>query len=161
MLFICHLTSQDHMIKGFIDFFVRGTSNYVTILPCLVAIDTSSGDTVLFICHMTLQDCVIKALCNFMVKSPSGLVTILLCLVAIGTVVVELQWLYFVVWFWKITRVMSLYGLEPMKLIYHPAKFGDHSHSVSRDIMVFDPHMTIQDHMFKALYDFMVWSPSR
>ena len=97
MLFICHLTSQDHMIKGFIDFFVRGTSNYVTILPCLVAIDTSSGDTVLFICHMTLQDCVIKALCNFMVKSPSGLVTILLCLVAIGTVVVELQWLYFVV----------------------------------------------------------------
>ena len=57
MLFICHLTLQDHMIKGLVDFFVRGPSNYVTILPRLVAIDASSGDTMLFICHMTLQDC--------------------------------------------------------------------------------------------------------
>ena len=46
-----------------------------------------------------------------------------------------------------------------MKLIYHPAKFGDHSHSVSKDIMVFIPHMTIQDQCSKRYMTFWFGAP--
>ena len=38
---------------------------------------------------------------------------------------------------------------------YHPAKFGGHGYSVSRDIM------TLQDHVIRALCDLMVTSALR
>ena len=37
-------------------------------------------------------------------------------------------------------------------------KFGGHSHSGSRDIIIFVCHVTMQDHVIKALCDFMVRS---
>ena len=37
MIFVCHVTLQDHVIKAQI--MVRSFSMYVTILPSLVAID--------------------------------------------------------------------------------------------------------------------------
>ena len=49
----------------------------------------------------------------------------------------------------------------PNKVNYHPAKFGGHRHSGSRDIIVFVCHVTLQDDVIKALNDFMVRSPSR
>ena len=49
----------------------------------------------------------------------------------------------------------------PNKVSYHPAKFGGHRHSGSRDIIVFVCHVTLQDDVIKALNDFMVRSPSR
>ena len=35
----------------------------------------------------------------------------------------------------RVQRVMRLYGQEPVKVGYHPDKFGGHRHSVSGDIM--------------------------
>ena len=40
MVFVCHITLQVHVIKGFYDFMVRSLSRYITILPSLVAIGT-------------------------------------------------------------------------------------------------------------------------
>ena len=40
MVFVCHVTLQDHVIKVFNDLTVRSPSRYVTIIPSLVAIDT-------------------------------------------------------------------------------------------------------------------------
>ena len=47
-------------------------------------------------------------------------------------------------------------------VFHHLAKFDGHSHSGSVDMMVFVCHVTLQDHVIKSLYDFMmVRSPSR
>ena len=44
-----------------------------------------------------------------------------------------------------------------MLLVFHvKTKFGGHRHCVSGDIIVHICHMTLQDHMIKALFDFMV-----
>ena len=40
MVFVCHVTFQDHVIKALNDFMVRNHSRYVIILPGLVAIVT-------------------------------------------------------------------------------------------------------------------------
>ena len=37
---------------------------------------------------------------------------------------------------------------------YHPTKLVGHRHYVSRDIMVFVCHVTVEDHMVKVLYDY-------
>ena len=47
--------------------------------------------------------------------------------------------------------------LEPIKVNYHPTKFGGHRHSGSGDVMVF----TFQDHITKSLNDFTVSSFSK
>ena len=44
---------------------------------------------------------------------------------------------------------------------YHPAKIGCHRDSGIRGIMVFTCHLTLKDHVIKALYDFTVRSPSK
>ena len=46
--------------------------------------------------------------------------------------------------------------MEPIKVNYHPSMFGGHNYSGNGDIMVFVCHLTLQDHMIKALYNFMV-----
>ena len=47
-----------------------------------------------------------------------------------------------------------------MKESYNPAKFGGHRCSGSGDMMFFVCYMIFQDHLIKALYDFIVRSPS-
>ena len=39
MIYVCHVTLQDHMIKTLYDFMIRSLSRYITILASLVAID--------------------------------------------------------------------------------------------------------------------------
>ena len=58
-------------------------------------------------------------------------------------------------------RVKWLYRQEPIEVSYHPAKFGGHRHSGRGDITVFVCHVTLQDHVVKALNLFMIMSPSR
>ena len=43
---------------------------------------------------------------------------------------------------------------------FHSAKCDSYRHSGSGDIMVFECHMILQDHVIKALTDAMVWIPS-
>ena len=43
-----------------------------------------------------------------------------------------------------------------MKVSFHPARFGGHRHSGSRDILVFFCHVTLPDPEIKTLNDFMV-----
>ena len=52
-------------------------------------------------------------------------------------------------------------GSQPIKLSYHPAKFGGHRYYGCRDIMVFVCYVALQDHMTRASCDFMVRSFSR
>ena len=40
---------------------------------------------------------------------------------------------------------MLLYGQEPMKISYQPARFGDHRHYGSEDIMVLVCHVILLD----------------
>ena len=42
----------------------------------------------------------------------------------------------------------------------HSAKCDGYRHSGSGDIMVFECHMILQDHVIKVLTDAMVWIPS-
>ena len=39
MVFVCHVTLQDHMIKALYDFMIKSLSRYITILASLVVID--------------------------------------------------------------------------------------------------------------------------
>ena len=55
----------------------------------------------------------------------------------------------------------SWYIIGRSKGSYHSTEFGCHRHSCNRDMMVFVYHVTLQDHMIKALYDFMIRSLSR
>ena len=54
-----------------------------------------------------------------------------------------------------------MYLYSQVAISYHPAKFVSHRHSGSGHVMVFVCRMTLQDHLIKALNDFMVRSPSR
>ena len=42
-----------------------------------------------------------------------------------------------------------------MKVSYHPSKFGGHSHSCGRNIMLLVYHVISQDHVMKRLYHFI------
>ena len=42
------------------------------------------------------------------------------------------------------------YRQEPIKVSYHPAKFGGHRHYGSGDIMIFVGHVILQDHVIKV-----------
>ena len=44
---------------------------------------------------------------------------------------------------------------DPIKVGYHPAKFGDHRYSTGSNILVLVFHMILQDHMIKGSYDFI------
>ena len=50
-------------------------------------------------------------------------------------------------------RVMKLYRPEPIKVSYHPAMFGGHRHSYSRNIAALVCHVISQHHMTKGSYD--------
>ena len=39
MVFVCHMTLQDHMIKALYDFMIKSLSRFIAILASLVAID--------------------------------------------------------------------------------------------------------------------------
>ena len=39
MVFVCHMTLEDHIIKALHDFMIKNLSRYITILANLVAID--------------------------------------------------------------------------------------------------------------------------
>ena len=58
-------------------------------------------------------------------------------------------------------RIIWLYGQECIKVGYVFAKFGDHRHSDSGDIMILISHIISQDHLIKGPYDFTGWIPSR
>ena len=44
---------------------------------------------------------------------------------------------------------------------YHPVKFCGHKHSGNREITIFFCHMTLEDHVIRALYNLLVRVPSR
>ena len=54
---------------------------------------------------------------------------------AVGSLVVEFSTLSHDLERPRVQRVMLLYGCEPTKVSYRPAKFGGHRHPGSRDIM--------------------------
>ena len=63
MVFVCHVTLQDHMIKALSDFMIRSRLRYITILASLVAIDIVVVEIYLvyrLVCHVISQDHVIK-----------------------------------------------------------------------------------------------------
>ena len=39
MVFVCHMTLQDHMIKTLYDFMIKNLSSYITILTSFLAMD--------------------------------------------------------------------------------------------------------------------------
>ena len=69
---VCHVISQDHLIKGHLTLWERATLK-LSYHPAKFGGHSLSGNrvTVVFICHVTLQDHVFKALYDFMVWSPS------------------------------------------------------------------------------------------
>ena len=68
MIFVCHVTLQDHVIKVINDFMVRSLSKYVTEIG---SHRHSGSRDMIFVCHMTLQGHLIRALHNFTIRSPS------------------------------------------------------------------------------------------
>ena len=72
MVFVYHVTLQDHVIKALNDFMVRSPSRYVTTLPLFVAISNVVVKIkIILVCHVISQDHMIKESCNFMSRSPS------------------------------------------------------------------------------------------
>ena len=77
MLLICHVISQDHVIKESSDFISRSPSfiskSSVSYHPAKYGCYRHSGrgDIMVFVCHMTLQEHVTKARSNLMIRSPS------------------------------------------------------------------------------------------
>ena len=56
MYLSCHLTLQDHVIKGFCDFIEGSPSLYRTNMPSLVAVVTVIVKITYLICQVNLQD---------------------------------------------------------------------------------------------------------
>ena len=56
--------------------------------------------------------------------------------------------------------MLGVQAINLMMVSYHLAKFGGRRHSASGDILVFVYHVTLQDHVIKALNDLMVRSLS-
>ena len=70
----CHVTFQDHLVKGSCDFIEESSPFYVANIPSLVDIASGhcgSGDITYLICLETLQDHVIKESYDLMEGDPS------------------------------------------------------------------------------------------
>ena len=50
-------------------------------------------------------------------------------------------------------RVIGFYEYKPIKMSYHPAKFGVHSQSGCAVIINLVCHVILQDHVIKCLCD--------
>ena len=70
MVLICHVISQNHVLKRSFDVMGRRRSWEVTIVQSLVGIGTLVEKTFL-VCHVISKDHVIKGACAFMDLSPS------------------------------------------------------------------------------------------
>ena len=90
IILVCHVISQNHVIKGSFNFVGTSPLREVIILPSLVATGPSecdspfyqvwlsyalwyygSRDIIALVSHVTLQDHMIKGSCDFMGRSPS------------------------------------------------------------------------------------------
>ena len=71
MSFVCHMTLQDHMIKGLSDFIEEPMkiSHHAAKFGCNR--HSFSKDIQVFVCDMTFRDHLTKALYDFMGRSPS------------------------------------------------------------------------------------------
>ena len=78
---ICHVTSREHMFKGFCEFMGTMFGRHWSI---------TIGDMNYLTCHVTFQNHVIEGSSNFMSGSSSWYITTLPSLVAIGIAVVEI-----------------------------------------------------------------------
>ena len=99
-----------------------------------------SGNIIISVCNLLSQGHVVKCCSNFMGRIPSWQFTSLLSRAAIGTVIVEIRFSC------DLARprdqnVIWLYRREPIKVSYHPAKFGGHRHCGSGDIMILVCHV--------------------
>ena len=65
---ICHVTLQDHVIKGSCDFMEGSSSLYVTTMLCLVAINIVVVE-IFSIYNVTSRDHVFKGSCDYMDRS--------------------------------------------------------------------------------------------
>ena len=72
MIFVCHVTLQDHVhvIRALFDFMIKSHSRHHPSKFCGHRI-CGSGDIIVLVCHEISQDQVIKGLCNFMGGNPS------------------------------------------------------------------------------------------
>ena len=115
LVLVCHVISQDHVIKGSCDFMERSSWSELTIPPSLLAIDALIVE---IICH------VIDSLSRDLARPHDQ-------------------------------RVKRLYRLKPIKVSYHPVKFGSHWHCGSGSMMILVCDMISHDHVIKGLRDFM------
>ena len=88
MYLICHLTSNNQVIKASWKFMGESSSQYYTTLMSLV-------NTREMIMKIYLSDDIFKGLCDFMGASSSQQFITLKCLLAISLVEVELSGVYF------------------------------------------------------------------
>ena len=95
-----------------------------------------SADIMILVCHKTSQNHVIKESCDFIGRSPLRQVTIMPSLIAIDTQTLRYNGFSLSrdLTRSRDQRVMWLYWQEPIKVSYHPAKFGGHWHSSSGDV---------------------------
>ena len=71
IVLVCHVISQDHMMKQACNTTGKSPLRQVTILQNLAAI-FASGVIMILVCHVISQDHVIKRSCDFMGGSPSS-----------------------------------------------------------------------------------------
>ena len=71
IIFVCHVTLQDHVIRGLCNFMVRSPSktSYHPTKFCSHR-HCNSADVMVLVCHVMSQDHVIKGSCVFMGSIP-------------------------------------------------------------------------------------------
>ena len=136
MILVCHMILQDYVMKGSLTLWVVPKVNHYPAKPGGHR-HYSSGDIMVLVCQTNLQDHLTKGSSNSMGRSPSRQVTIRPSLTAIGTQVMEI--------YFSLSRdlarprdqrVMLLYRWKPLFLSRHPAEFGSHKNSSSRDMFL-------------------------
>ena len=73
MVFVCHVTLQDHVIKVLNDIMVRSPSRYATILINFVGHKHCGSKDIHLVCHMICQKHMIKGPGEFMVAIIIGI----------------------------------------------------------------------------------------
>ena len=86
MILVCHVISQDDVIKGSCDFkWLLWLLDSIEVNIIKSIKHSGSEDIMMLVCRLTLQDYVVKVSYDFMSSSPSRWATILQSLVAIAT----------------------------------------------------------------------------
>ena len=160
MVFVHHVTLQDHVTKALNNFMVRSLWRFATFRTNFVGNwHCGSKNVIILVCHVISHNhvtCDLWKVMWLMSRSLSSQVTILPSLVVMATLLIENNgFCQVILQDHVIKSFIWLHGKEPLRVSPHPTKFSGYRHYGRGDIMVLVYQVILQDRMIKGSFDFI------